>query len=37
MARFVVYLGFTPADYYALTLAERNAIVAVWNTSQKKR
>lgn len=31
MAAFVVHLGFTPADYWNLTVAERDAIVETWN------
>lgn len=36
MAQFVVHLGFTPQAYYALTLTERNAIVAAWNRAQRR-
>src|SRR5690606_3229616 len=31
MAEFVVNFGFTPADYYALTVAEREAIIEQTN------
>lgn len=31
MASFVVQFSFTPAQYYALTFAERNAIVEAAN------
>lgn len=34
MAAFVVHLGFTPADYYQLTIRERNAILAEWNKTR---
>jgi len=36
MATFVVNLGFTPADYWALTLAERDAIIRAWNIKHSK-
>ncbi len=31
MAEFVVRFGIAPADYLALTLRERDAIVSAWN------
>ncbi len=31
MAMFVVHLGFKPAEYWALTLAERDAIIEAAN------
>lgn len=37
MAQFVVGLGFLPADYYALTWRERNAIVSAWNKARQRR
>ncbi len=36
MATFVVNLGFTPAEYWALTMAERDAIARAWNTKVAK-
>ena len=35
MATFVVHLGFTPDEYYSLTLRERNAIAAEYERAQK--
>lgn len=37
MAMFVVRFGFTPADYWALTLEERNAIINAANEDAKRR
>lgn len=34
MAMFVINLHYTPAEYYALTLAERDAIVTAWNAQK---
>ena len=36
MAQFVVHLGFTPDQYWALTGFQRDAIIAEWNRSHKK-
>ena len=35
MGAFVVNFGLTPAQYWALTLRERDAIVAAWNRRQQ--
>jgi hypothetical protein len=37
MASFVVGLGLTPADYWALTWAERNAIVREQNRAKRRK
>lgn len=37
MAYVVVHTGLTPADYWALTIAERGAIVAMINEVNKAR
>lgn len=37
MARFAVHLGIRPWEYYQLTVAEREAIVAEWNRAKRKR
>lgn len=37
MATFVVRFGFTPADYWALTLQERNAIIEAANEDAKRK
>jgi hypothetical protein len=34
MAMFAINLHYTPAEYYALTLAERDAIVTAWNAQK---
>lgn len=34
---FVVHLGFSPSDYWALTGAQRAAIIAEWNRTQQRR
>lgn len=36
MAMFVVNLKMAPTEYYRLTWAERGAIIAAWNKSQKR-
>ena len=36
MAQFVVHLKMSPEEYYRLTFAERNAIVAAWNKANKR-
>ena len=36
MGRFVVNLRMSPADYYALTLDEREAIVEQWNQANRR-
>ncbi len=36
MATFVVALRWRPADYYALTLAEREAIIAEMRRQQRR-
>lgn len=37
MARFVVHLHIPPAEYYALTWAQRTAIVNAWEDANKRR
>jgi hypothetical protein len=37
MARFVVYLGFKPGDYWSLTLDERDAITRCWNEAHRRK
>lgn len=37
MAEFVVYLGFRPAEYWALTMAERDAIMKAQNAKNRRR
>lgn len=37
MADFVVYLGFTPDAYWALTPPERDAIVEAFNRKNRRR
>lgn len=36
MAGFVVAFGWTPANYWAITLAERNAIAKAHDKARKK-
>lgn len=35
MALFVVAMNFRPADYWAMTGAERGAIIAAYNKANK--
>lgn len=37
MADLVVNVGMRPADYWALTVAERSAIIREFNRVQKKK
>jgi hypothetical protein len=37
MASFVVAFNFSPKDYYEMTWAERNAIIAEYARINKKR
>lgn len=37
MAQFVVHLRFSPAEYYALTVAERQAIVEEQARAARRR
>lgn len=37
MASFVVAFNFSPKDYYALTVAERNAIISAHERMNKRR
>lgn len=37
MAEFVVYLRLTPSAYYALTQAERAALIETWNRKQRQQ
>lgn len=36
LALFVVNLGMSPRDYWALTLLEHEAIVQAWNRKNRK-
>ena len=37
MAAFVVLFGWRPADYWALTTEERDAIITTHNRRQRRR
>lgn len=37
MGDFVVHLGFTPRDYWSLSLQERDSLVAAFNRKNRKR
>lgn len=37
MAAFVIHLRMTPAEYYALTVEQRDAITTEWSKAQKQK
>jgi len=37
MAQFVIHLGISPSDYWAMTLGEHDALVAEFNRIQKSK
>lgn len=37
MAQFAIHLHIPPHRYYALTVAEQQALITEWNDSNKRR
>jgi hypothetical protein len=37
LAMFVVHIGMSPADYWQLTINQRNEIIKAYNKANKKR